>query len=268
VKLKNLDAAYRFPSADANGNIIYPYRGTGVTIPTFDEFLEELHDAPFVVEIKENEQLAVDLLLKKLEKYPNMQNKAVISSMFCPLVERVRYNTPYCTGACEFECTNYAMMTLMKVFLFWYGNIEQPQAEIFQMPPFHGAPLDSNEFVENAHAFQQKVHYWVINDKSHMQRLINVNADGFFTDRVDVAVDFFKELKIIQVNESERQKAKYYAPGEAHLELHFCKHFMCHISVFLVTEFQLTFVLLMCVVLYILWKCKPVESKKSKSKIM
>eukprot|EP01114_Cavostelium_apophysatum_P013835 TRINITY_DN3445_c0_g1_i2.p1 TRINITY_DN3445_c0_g1~~TRINITY_DN3445_c0_g1_i2.p1 ORF type:complete len:331 (-),score=32.66 TRINITY_DN3445_c0_g1_i2:34-1026(-) len=187
-QLKELDAAHQFSSRKEHGEVIFPLRGTGIQIPTFHEFLEVYQSHPFVVEVKDNEFLAMDKLLAGLEKFPQARERIVISHLNCTLIEYLRKQAPtLCIAACENECVALAGLSLLKLYMMYYTYVQKPMAEIFQMPSFQdGAILDTPELVEMAHAFGQKVHYWVVNEVHKMKHLKDIGADGFFTDRIDL----------------------------------------------------------------------------------
>jgi glycerophosphoryl diester phosphodiesterase len=63
-----------------------------------------------------------------------------------------------------------------------------------QIPPRHRYGIDvlTPEFVDRAHELGKVVNVWTINDAAEMHRVLDLGADGVFTDRVDIARDVFR----------------------------------------------------------------------------
>jgi len=54
--------------------------------------------------------------------------------------------------------------------------------------------LDTKHLIDEVHRHNMCIHYWTINDKDEMKRLINLGVDGIITDRPDIMIDLLKEL--------------------------------------------------------------------------
>lgn len=59
--------------------------------------------------------------------------------------------------------------------------------DAFQIPPSQGPIRFATQgFIERAKRHGIEVHFWTINEQLHMQRLIQLGADGIVSDRVDL----------------------------------------------------------------------------------
>jgi glycerophosphoryl diester phosphodiesterase len=59
--------------------------------------------------------------------------------------------------------------------------------DAFQIPPSQGPiRFATKGFIERAKRHGVEVHFWTINEQVHMQRLIQLGADGIVSDRVDL----------------------------------------------------------------------------------
>jgi glycerophosphoryl diester phosphodiesterase len=64
-----------------------------------------------------------------------------------------------------------------------------------QIPPRHryGVDVLTPAFVDRAHELGIVVNVWTVNDAAEMHRVLDLGADGVFTDRLDVARAVFRE---------------------------------------------------------------------------
>ncbi len=69
------------------------------------------------------------------------------------------------------------------LFLLGLDRFFADEMCVFQLPTEeYGFSLSTEGLVNNAHAHNLAVHYWTINDKDEMRRLIDIGADGIMTD--------------------------------------------------------------------------------------
>jgi len=223
TEMKSLDIAYHY-SIEDNGKRIFPERDKGNRVLTFREFMKEFPNTWINIELKDNDLRAAEILKLQLNEIENAKDRIVIASKYCKSVYYIR-NAGYCTTACEEEVVQYAILSAFKLYLVWFSIFQEPLAQAFQIPVESALRLDSKEFIDGAHIFNQKVHYWVINDRKTMKDLLLKGADAIVTDRVDLAVEVFKELRIKK--NSTQTKSKYYPSDEIPEEIHTCDGFMC-----------------------------------------
>ena len=71
----------------------------------------------------------------------------------------------------------------------------RPKASIIAIPTSNsGVNLASKRVIKSAHRRKMAVHYWTINDKEEMKKLIELGADGLITDRPDLMKEVLEEL--------------------------------------------------------------------------
>ncbi|MFP4376083.1 MAG: glycerophosphodiester phosphodiesterase [Spirochaetales bacterium] len=175
-EIQSLDAAYRWPHhLDTNE---YPYRGTGITIPTLEEVLRAFPDVPMAIEIKQAEPSIVVTVGEMLQRYDREQNTIVAS--FSPAVMReFRESFPgFATSGVEPEIRTF--FVLKTAFLGW---VYPPPMEAFQVPERSGGlHVITRRFVSSAHRRNINVQAWTINDRESMHRILDTGVDGIITD--------------------------------------------------------------------------------------
>lgn len=174
-ELRELDAAHHF-SPDGRTT---PYRGQGITIPTFEEALALHPDVKWNVEIKPRSKEAVEKVVSFLEAR-GLEDRVLLAAAD----DR--------TNAWIRERTRGRFATspgIRGVFLYWLGvrlglsRFMRPSFDALQVPPTHGPLVVVDErFVEAAHAHGVEVHVWTIDDPAEMRRLVSLGVDGIMTD--------------------------------------------------------------------------------------
>lgn len=172
--LRALDAGYHFTP---DGGATYPYRDTGVVIPTLEEVLAALPGLPVTIEIKQHEPSIVEALLAVLDATGSREHTVIGSFLDTPLAE-VRARAPdVLTG-----------FGLADVFGFLGLTAESeadyaPPGQFLQVPVREaGFEVVTPESVARAHRVGLKVHVWTINDLAEVERLMALGVDGIMTD--------------------------------------------------------------------------------------
>jgi len=125
--LRNCDAGYKFSNDDGQ---TYPYRGTGLVVPTMQEVFDRYPDAPFIIEVKQSDPSIVDHFVEVIRD-SGVEDKMTGSAFSDSLLSELR------TAAPEIP-TN---MGTNETFVFWglsFSPLEpdyQPPAEFLQVPP-------------------------------------------------------------------------------------------------------------------------------------
>jgi glycerophosphoryl diester phosphodiesterase len=175
AELKALDAAHHFTI----DGITTPLRGTGVTIPTFEEALA-LHPAvKWNVEIKPKSERAMEAVVSFLETR-GLEERVLVAAADDATNARIRRRIGgrFATSP-----------GIREVFFFWLrarlglAGLVKPGFDALQVPPSHG-PLTvvDRRFVDAAHAHGVQVHVWTIDDPDEMRRLAELGVDGLMTD--------------------------------------------------------------------------------------
>ena len=188
AELKSLDFAYHFVK---DGGDKPELRGTGVTISTLREVLNNLPDSYFNIDIKVNSAAFVREVLE-LVRSEGMLENVVIGSFYDDMVNLVNSEAPeFITSAAAREA--WALFLLNKIGL---GRLHQPTGVAYQIPVTHkGMDVVTPSFVQTAHSLGQEVHVWTIDDPVEIRRLLEMSVDGIVTNRPDIALEVIKEFR-------------------------------------------------------------------------
>ncbi len=167
--LQALDAAYRF---SLDGGASFPWRGTGVVVPTLDQVLAAFPNAHLSIEIKQQEPSIVDGVLELLDAH-DARERVVIASFLDPVMADLRAKAPDLL-------TTY---TLSEMFQ-WSLLTEADDAAYVPPAPVVQAPVDTltDEMIALAQRHGVAVQVWTVNERAEMVRLIRLNVNGILTD--------------------------------------------------------------------------------------
>ncbi len=166
-----LDAAYHFSQ---DGGKTFPHRGTGVTIATLREVLEEFPSMLFSIELKE---FGVTEDVLDLVEELGMQNQVVIASFFDAAIRKARvYNPDVLTVLTIEESLALVQMGEEEEALY------SPNAWILQTPPSLGELVVDRALIERADRFGMKVQIWTINEPGEMQEFLDLGVHGVISD--------------------------------------------------------------------------------------
>jgi glycerophosphoryl diester phosphodiesterase len=187
-ELKRLDAGYNF-TLDGK---TFPYRGKGITIPTFDELIALDGSARFNVEIKQSDPPMVDRLWRSIESR-GLHDRLLVAASRDQLVREFRAvsSGTVATSAGANESR-----------LFWAASrigltrrVSTPY-DALQVPVSSGRlTVIDRYFVNAAHACGVQVHAWTIDDISEMDRLLALGVDGIMSDRPDRLIEVLKTAR-------------------------------------------------------------------------
>jgi glycerophosphoryl diester phosphodiesterase len=192
TELKQLDAAYKWSNDDGK---TFPYRESGIQVPTLEELFQQFPQMRYVIEIKLTQNPIEKPLCELIRKH-NMQDKVLIASFHDQAMSNFRETCPeVATSASRGEVTTFVL--LGKVFL---SPFVAPQYQSLQ-PPFDpqeskNIPIMTERFIREAHAKNLKVEPWTVDDPALMKQYIQWGVDGIITDRPDLMIDVLKELGI------------------------------------------------------------------------
>jgi len=168
-ELRGLDAGYRFT---ADNGATYPYRGTGVVVPSFEEVLEAFHDRYLIVELKQTEPSIGDPVLSLVFEH-DMPGNVILASFNDDVIHEIRSKAPDIH-------TGLALAEMTALVLAVQDGTEYgpPPARFAQVP--QEAVNDS--LLEVARSVGLKVHVWTVNDRLTMSLLTEMGVDGIITD--------------------------------------------------------------------------------------
>lgn len=180
--LKKLDAGYDW---SPNDGASFPFRGTGVTIPTMEEVFAAFPDKHMTIEIKKTNASMAKPFCELIREY-DMQDKVLIASFHDERLAEFREECPeVATSSAKNETTIFVLLT--KPFL---GSFYSPKFFSLQVPEESGGiTVMTPAFVKAAHERNLAVEPWTINDAETMKKLIAWGVDGIITDRPDIMLE-------------------------------------------------------------------------------
>ncbi len=173
ARVRELDAGFRF---SRDGGKTYPFRGTGLRIPTLAEVIEELPGIPLNIEIKQESPSIVE---RVVELARSAARPLVLASANDSIMRRVRELAPDIP-------TSFSAREIVDFVRAVLAGAEPPVphgARALQIPPdYGGIMLVTEQLVEAAHRVGVEIHVWTINDTGEMGRLLDLGVDGIMTD--------------------------------------------------------------------------------------
>lgn len=177
-ELRTLDAGYWFTP---DGGRTYPYRGTGVVIPTLEEVLQAFPQARFLIEIKEADPDAADAVLAVVET-TGAHERVMITSSHDAVAARVRALAPDIpTGYTQGEAVKFVILHRLGLAAF-----VKPAGQALQVPERYGILRAVDRGLARlARENGVQIHVLNVNDEEAMFRLLALGVDGISTDYPD-----------------------------------------------------------------------------------
>ncbi len=179
AELKRLDAGYHFTT---NGNLSFPYRGRGLTIPTLEELFQAFPDKRFSIEIKPSNPVKTATRFSALLRQYHLQQSVLVSSFRQANMDAFRQACPEAaTSATPNEVLWFYMLSqlgLTRSLTPKYHSLEVPEYK----GPIH---ILTPRFIQAARGRGLGVEPWTINEIHDLQRVLNLGVDGINTDFPD-----------------------------------------------------------------------------------
>ena len=188
-ELKTLDAGCNWTS---DGGQTFPFRGSGITVPTLGELFTALPDMRINIDIKQEKPSLVASLCKTIRTF-DMVDKVMVASFSSKVLKAFRRVCPeVATSAGTGEVALFFMMNM--AFL---GAAYRPACQAFQVPEYSsGLRVLTKRFVETAHGLSLDVHVWTINEVTDMKRLLALGVDGIVTDYPDRLISLQRKMGV------------------------------------------------------------------------
>jgi glycerophosphoryl diester phosphodiesterase len=181
AEIREADAGYAF---SPDGGVTFPYRGTGVAIPTLEELLTRWDDVFVNIDAKTDE--TVDPLVELISRLDAF-GRVCIGSFSDRRVARIR------ALACGRICSSMGQVATGTAFLASRsGRMPGFHADCLQVPKRWGILRIDRRFVRAAHRAGLRVHVWTIDDEADMEYLLDLEVDGIMTDRPRVLKEVFE----------------------------------------------------------------------------
>ncbi|MGH2507611.1 MAG: glycerophosphodiester phosphodiesterase [Ktedonobacteraceae bacterium] len=193
AELQALDAGYYFQ--DLQGE--YSYRSKGVQIFKLEDlFYKYGHRYYLHIEIKDTypkhglSQIEVKLWAL-IQKY-HITQRVIVASFYQRIVNRFHRLTAgqVVIGAGKAEITQFVLAHKLHLPGFYYRK-----SHVLEIPTTSsGFNLKDRKLIEGAHRLGMEVYYWTIDDKAEMRELLEMGADGLFTNRPDILKELREEM--------------------------------------------------------------------------
>jgi glycerophosphoryl diester phosphodiesterase len=175
AELQQLDAGYHF---SLDGGRTFPFRRSGVGIPTLAEVLNSFPGLRITVEIKQTDPPIEEHVIAVVRDCGRAE-EVILASQHDQVVARVRALAPdIATNCATGEVTEFIQRVSTGQLAGYH-----PRGQALQIPTeYHGIPLVTTETVAAAHALGREVHVWTINDPAEMEKLFQLGVDGIMSD--------------------------------------------------------------------------------------
>lgn len=169
-QLQAVDAGARFTK---DHGASWPYRGTGVRIPTLDEVLSAFPKTPLIIEIKAHQAA---LATRALIERHGAQDRCLVASFEAEALAPFREGG-FRTGATQGETARLMAPALA-------GRLtERPPFDAMCIPrAYRGIPLPIAAFARSLGEFGIPVHVWTVDDVEVARRLWDVGVSGIITN--------------------------------------------------------------------------------------
>lgn len=191
-QIQKLDAGYHF--IDLHGN--YSFREKGVYIPTVEEVFKAFPNMRMNIEIKDDNPSyriveMAEKLWRLIEQY-NRKDKTLVVSFDQKIVDTFQNHSK---GQALVAGGRQEIKKFVVLHTLFMRNLYIPKVDAIQIPIKEGKfDLTEKKLIDGAHRRGLAVHFWTIDDKETMRKLIEKGADGIITNRPDLMLELLKEM--------------------------------------------------------------------------
>ena len=181
--LRQLDAAYHF---DHPGG--HPLRGKGVGISTLADVFAEFPDTHFNIDLKGP---GMEWAVADVVREAGREDSVLIGSFIGRRTAKFRRITQRAIATSAGPRDTLAMFAASR-----RGRYVKRPVEAYQLPfNYRSLPIDQ-KYVDAIHDAGAQVHFWTVNEKPDMHRLLDLGADGIVTDRPDLLYEVITEREV------------------------------------------------------------------------
>jgi glycerophosphoryl diester phosphodiesterase len=175
--IRKLDAGYRFAVAGTE----FPYRGRGITVPTFEEILARFPERRLNVEMKEFRDEDARSFCAILRRHRATDHVLVASFGHAPMVAFREACPEVATSATVREGLLFHQLARMHL-----ASLFRSDAAALEVPEyFREIHVVQPALLDLARALNLRVQVWTVNDETDLRRMIDLGVDGIITDYPD-----------------------------------------------------------------------------------
>lgn len=192
-ELQQLDAGYNFQDLEGQ----YSYRGKGVKILALEDLFRKYGEKYYLhFEIKDtypkDGPSQIEEKLWELVRKYHMEKRVIVASFQQGIVDRFHRLSggQVVMGAGRAEITWFVL-----AHKFHLPGLYRRKSHVLEIPTSSsGFNLKDRKLVAGAHRLGMEVYYWTIDDPAEMKELIELGADGLFTNRPDLLKTLLNEI--------------------------------------------------------------------------
>lgn len=169
-ELRRLDAGFRFTR---DGGRTFPFRGKGITIPTFELVLATFRGVPMIIEIKTRDASAE---VKRLLTAAGAEGRVLLGSFDDASLQPFR-GTAFAHSASRRE-----MIKLYARALRPGGPSRLPYQALAIPPWFNGIPIPVKRLARMARRAGATTHVWTVDDPARARRYWAGAVNGIITN--------------------------------------------------------------------------------------
>jgi glycerophosphoryl diester phosphodiesterase len=175
AQLQALDAGYRF--LDDSGG--HPFRGIGLTVPSFPSVLRQFPGIRLNVEMKGFTLEQARGLCGLLRQSDAVDRVLVSGFAHAPMTAFREACPEVATGATRREAIVFYYLNRVRL-----GRLFRSPAAAMQLPlTFRGRGVITPRLLEAARESNRPVQVWTVNDEDTMTRLLSLDVQAILTDR-------------------------------------------------------------------------------------
>ena len=184
AELSRADAGYHF-QGDRGG---WPYRGTGVGIPSLRSVLDRYPDRRIIVEMKVNHPTMAVASIAVIRAAGAME-RVCLGAFGLRVIRAARQIEPAIATSAAREEVRWA---LYRSWCRWPAS--RCRYAGYQIPEGSGRTrIVSPRFIRDAHRAGLGVQVWTVNTEETARRLLGWGVDALITDRPDLVVPICRE---------------------------------------------------------------------------
>ncbi len=177
AEIRKLDAGYRFEDSASQ----FPYRGQGITVPSFEEVLARFPKSRLNVEMKDFTSDQAVGLCRQIERH-QAANRVLVASFGHPAMAAFR-------KACPSVATSATLregLTLYHLQRLRLASLYRSPAVAIQSPEnLGGKSFIEPRLIELAESYNIRIQVWTVNGEADMKRLLDMGVQGILTDYPD-----------------------------------------------------------------------------------